>query len=111
MASEFVRVCALDDVVEGFPTAVAVEGSNEARRVVVRVGAELFALGGVCPHQGADLSEGIVENGVLWCPVHSSGFDCRTGAALHPPASGSLRTYTVSTAGEDVLVSVDPAGS
>jgi 3-phenylpropionate/trans-cinnamate dioxygenase ferredoxin component len=109
VSEEFVRVCAVGDVVEGFPTAVTVEGATESRRVVVRIGADLHALSGVCPHQGADLSEGIVENGVLWCPVHSSGFDCRTGEALHPPAPAPLRRYAVATDGDDVYVSVDPS--
>jgi 3-phenylpropionate/trans-cinnamate dioxygenase ferredoxin component len=108
LAPDFVRVCAVGDVVEGFPTPVVVEGSDDANRVVVRVGDDLHALSGVCPHQGADLSEGIVENGVLWCPVHSSGFDCRTGAALHPPAPRPLRAYAVTTEGDDVYVSVEP---
>jgi 3-phenylpropionate/trans-cinnamate dioxygenase ferredoxin component len=109
VSREFVRVCAVGDVVEGFPTAVTVDGSRDSRRVIVRIGADLYALSGVCPHQEADLSEGIVENGVLWCPVHSSGFDCRTGEALHPPAPGPLRRYAVTTEGSDVYVSVDPS--
>jgi 3-phenylpropionate/trans-cinnamate dioxygenase ferredoxin component len=108
LASHFVRVCTVDEVVDGFPTAVTVPGSDDEQRVVVRVGDDIYALSGVCPHQAADLSEGIVENGVLWCPVHSSGFDCRTGAALHPPAPGPLRAYAVSIEGDDVYVSVEP---
>jgi len=101
-----VRVCSAAEVEDGVPRAFSVEGSDDPRRVLVRADGELFALSGVCPHQGGDLSEGVVERGVLWCPVHSSGFDCKTGAVVHPPAPGPLRTYEVTTDGDDVYVRV-----
>jgi nitrite reductase/ring-hydroxylating ferredoxin subunit len=104
---EFVRVCGVDDVQEGIPLSFSVPGASDGR-VLVRVGGELHALDGVCTHQGADLSEGIVERGILWCPVHSSGFDCRTGAATHPPAPGPIRTYRVRVENGNVLVSLLP---
>jgi nitrite reductase/ring-hydroxylating ferredoxin subunit len=110
VSPEFVRVCAVDDVQKGVPLAFSVSDASDPERVLVRVDGELHALTGVCPHQGADLSEGIVENGILWCPVHSSGFDCRTGAVTHPPAPGPLRTYHVRIEGGDVHVSVRPGG-
>ena len=102
--AEFVRVCRAGEVEDGVPKAFSVAGSEDPRRVLVRVGGELRALSGICPHQGGDLSEGIVEGSVLWCPVHSSGFDCRTGAVVHPPAPGPLRTYEVALDGDDVYV-------
>lgn len=108
MSDEFVRVCAVDDIQEGFPLGFSATDGPDGRRVLVRVDGDVYALEGVCPHQGADLSEGIVEHGVLWCPVHSSGFDCRTGAVNHPPAPGPLRTYRVRVEGGEVQVSVEP---
>jgi nitrite reductase/ring-hydroxylating ferredoxin subunit len=111
VAGEFVRVCAVDDVEGGIPLPVSIPDAIDPQRVLVRVGGEIYALAGVCPHQGADLSEGIVENGILWCPVHSSGFDCRTGAVTHPPAPGPIRTYRVRVEDGAVLVSVSPEPS
>uniref|UniRef100_B8HSA1 Rieske (2Fe-2S) domain protein n=1 Tax=Cyanothece sp. (strain PCC 7425 / ATCC 29141) TaxID=395961 RepID=B8HSA1_CYAP4 len=32
-----------------------------------------------CPHTGADLSQGYIENGKLYCPWHSLAFDLKTG--------------------------------
>ena len=108
MTDEFVLVCAPEDVREGIPFAFSVPGDPAEARVLVRVDDDLYALDGVCPHQGGDLGEGIVEQGVLWCPVHSSGFDCRTGAATHPPAPGPIRTYRVRVEEGGVLVSMSP---
>ena len=92
---EFVRVCSIEDVADGEPTAFTIPGTEDPSRVLVKIGDEVFALSGTCPHESGDLSEGIVENGVLWCPVHASGFDCRTGAVVHPPAEQALGTYPV----------------
>jgi 3-phenylpropionate/trans-cinnamate dioxygenase ferredoxin subunit len=105
---EFVRVCTVDDVEEGIPFAFSTPAEPHGRRVLVRTDGEFFALDGVCPHQGADLGEGIVERGILWCPVHSSGFDCRTGAVNHPPAPAPLKTYRVRIEGGDLHVSLEP---
>jgi len=74
----------------------------------VTVDGELFALSGVCPHESAALSEGVVSDGALWCPIHSSGFDCRTGAVIHPPAQVPLETYRVRTERGAVYVRVRP---
>ena len=110
MSSEFVRVCGAEEVTEGVPKAFSVDGSDDPQRVVVRVNGDLFALSGVCPHEAGDLSEGIVEGGVLWCPIHASGFDCRTGSVVHPPAERALRTYPVLIEDGSVCVGVQPEG-
>jgi 3-phenylpropionate/trans-cinnamate dioxygenase ferredoxin subunit len=106
----FVRVCAVDEIADGEPLAFSVPDDADPSRILVLTGGEHFALTGVCPHQGADLSEGVVENGILWCPVHSSGFDCRTGAVTHPPAPGPLSTYRVRIEAGTIHVSVRPDG-
>jgi 3-phenylpropionate/trans-cinnamate dioxygenase ferredoxin subunit len=104
--ANYVRVCSVEDVSEGIPAAFSVAGAEDPNRVLVRIGSDLFALSGVCPHERGDLSEGLVDNGILWCPVHSSGFDCRTGAVVHPPAARPLRTYDVRIEGGEVYVRV-----
>jgi 3-phenylpropionate/trans-cinnamate dioxygenase ferredoxin component len=105
---EFVRVCAAEEVVDGVPRAFRVDDPSDPARVLVRAHGELLALSGTCPHEQASLAEGVVERGALWCPVHSSGFDCRTGAVVHPPATSDLRTYQVLTKGDGVYVRLQP---
>jgi 3-phenylpropionate/trans-cinnamate dioxygenase ferredoxin component len=105
---EFVRVCGVGEVSEGVPKGFSVPGAADPERVLVNVDGELFALSGVCPHESAALSEGVVSDGALWCPLHSSGFDCRTGAVIHPPAQKPLKTYKVLTDRDSVYVRVEP---
>jgi 3-phenylpropionate/trans-cinnamate dioxygenase ferredoxin subunit len=107
VSDEFVRVCAPDEVDEGVPKPFRVDDPSDPARVLVRADGELYALSGVCPHEQADLSEGFVERGVLWCPIHSSGFDCRTGAVTHPPADRPLRTYRVVERDDGVYVRLE----
>jgi nitrite reductase/ring-hydroxylating ferredoxin subunit len=33
-----------------------------------------------CPHEGADLAQGYIEDGKLYCPWHSLAFELKTGA-------------------------------
>jgi 3-phenylpropionate/trans-cinnamate dioxygenase ferredoxin subunit len=102
----YVRVCGVEDVSEGIPTAFSVAGAEDPERLLIRLGADLFALSRICPHESGDLSEGLIDGGILWCPVHSSGFDCRSGAVVHPPAARPLETYDVRIEGGEVYVRV-----
>lgn len=45
----------------------------------------LYALDGVCPHQGGPLGKGQLENCVLTCPWHGWQFDVRDGQSLLSP--------------------------
>ena len=98
------RVCSLDEALEQELLPFSMPGQDDSARVLVNVDGRLYALTGTCPHERGDLSEGVVGNGILWCPVHSSGFDCRTGAVVHPPARSGLATYPVRVEDGDVYV-------
>jgi nitrite reductase/ring-hydroxylating ferredoxin subunit len=60
---------------------------------VYRVGSQLVAVADVCPHAGARLSSGELEEGVVTCPRHGSRFDLRTGERLRGPADLPLQTF------------------
>lgn len=69
---------------------------NEGRYDIAlfRVGEELCAIDNACPHQGASLSDGWVEDGVVACPWHAWQFDTRSGECLS--VSGcDVATYPV----------------
>lgn len=50
--------------------------------VVTRVGGEVFAVEGKCPHMACPLFNGEIDGFVLTCPCHDWRFDIRTGKFL-----------------------------
>jgi nitrite reductase/ring-hydroxylating ferredoxin subunit len=61
----------------GQPEAEGVRGVECQGRslCVVRTGGRLAALDDVCPHQGALLSFGWIDEGLIVCPRHAWAFD------------------------------------
>ena len=66
---------------------------------------EVFALGYVCPHAGADLSWGWCNNGKLVCPVHRFSFDLHTGKGSEGQ-NDYIETYPVKMDGVDIYVGI-----
>ncbi len=62
---------------------------------VHHAGTGLVGVQDTCPHAGATLSEGPVEDGIVTCPRHGSRFSVSTGERVRGPADQGLRTYTV----------------
>lgn len=54
----------------------------------------LFALEDRCPHRGGPLSQGIVYNGRVACPLHNWSIDLAGGCAVGPD-EGCAATYVV----------------
>ncbi len=46
-----------------------------------------------CTHEECSLADGEIDDGVIVCPCHSSGFDVATGDVLSPPALDPLPIY------------------
>jgi len=95
---------ALDDVCEGIPRPVTVEGHHIA---LYRFGAEVRAVGDLCPHQkDVRLSEGYLDGDTIECPMHQSCFSVRTGEVLSPPARENLPVFEVRIESGQVLVAI-----
>jgi nitrite reductase (NADH) small subunit len=70
------RVCRVDDVPLGEGRAVEIDG----RRVAVfQTRNGWYALDQQCPHRGGPLTDGIVADGCVTCPLHDRRFDLSTG--------------------------------
>ena len=92
-------------VSETTPLPVEVDGVH---LVVVRCGAELYAVEDRCTHDGESLEGAEVEDCQIICPRHFSHFCLRTGEALTPPAYEPLRTYRVREQDGRLLVERPP---
>lgn len=102
---EFVEVCAEDDLTDGDKVGFDIDGQ---RVLLARVDGTFYAIGAVCTHERAFLDEGALVENVVYCPLHYSAFDLRTGCVLGPPADKATPTYAVKVSDGTVLVSVTP---
>lgn len=92
MDSDWIDAASADDLAEQTPLIVEVDDSPV---VVVRCGAQFFAVEDRCTHDGEPLGGAEVEDCQIVCPRHGARFCLRTGEALTPPAYEPLRKYEV----------------
>jgi cytochrome P450/nitrite reductase/ring-hydroxylating ferredoxin subunit len=59
--------------------------------VLLNYQGQLQIFQGDCPHEGADLSQGIIDDGHLVCPLHQWNFNCKTGK--HNESNICLKKY------------------
>lgn len=62
---------------------------------VFRLGDDFFAIDDTCTHASFSLSEGMVFDGQVECPLHLGTFDIRTGAATGLPCITPVKTYPI----------------
>jgi 3-phenylpropionate/trans-cinnamate dioxygenase ferredoxin component len=86
--------------------------------LLAKVEGRFYVTDCICPHLGADLSEGMLHGTVLTCPFHGSRFDIRDGRVVRwteltgvklvyamkerPPRP--LHTYPVRIEGDRILI-------
>jgi len=75
-----------------------------------RDGDEVFAISDICSHEFAFLSDGVLEDGCVECPLHQARFDFRTGRAVAPPATEDIAVYPTRVDGDVVWVGYPAKG-
>ena len=111
MSSElnWLKATTLDALWEGDFIDVEVEG--EVVIILHRVGGELRAFQGMCPHQEILLADGHIDfdEGTITCSAHEWEFSMETGQGINPSGC-RLFQYDVKLDGEDVLIGVPTDG-
>jgi NADPH-dependent 2,4-dienoyl-CoA reductase/sulfur reductase-like enzyme/nitrite reductase/ring-hydroxylating ferredoxin subunit len=99
------------DLTQGIAVADLTDGGKLLGRVgdeqvlLVRRGAEVFAIGALCTHYHAALVDGLVVGDTLRCPLHHACFDLRSGEALAAPAFTPLACWSVEQRDGQIIVS------
>jgi nitrite reductase (NADH) small subunit/3-phenylpropionate/trans-cinnamate dioxygenase ferredoxin subunit len=104
--AEYRTVCKVSELPEGQGRAVSVGSKLVA---VFHQGGRYFAIDDVCPHMGASLSDGYVEDGIVTCPWHAWRFRLADGAWADNPRL-KIGCYPVRVEGDEVQIQVDAAG-
>ena len=100
--SNFRTACKTDDVKDGEGKTVSIDGKLIA---VFKEGNEFHAIDDLCPHMGASLAGGWVENGIVTCPWHAWRFRLGDGAWADNPRI-KIGCYKTQVVGEEVQVDV-----
>lgn len=103
--TQFYTAAKIGDIAEGTAMAFAINGRMVA---VFREDDEYFAIDDLCPHMGASLSPGYVEDGIVTCPWHAWRFCIRQGTWCDNPKIG-IDTFQVRVQGDEIQVAVPDA--
>jgi NAD(P)H-dependent nitrite reductase small subunit len=101
--AEFHTVCQVEDVPEGEGTTVRVGNKLIA---LFCVQGQYHAIDDLCPHMGASLSGGYVENNIVTCPWHAWRFRITDGTWADNPRI-KIGCYAVQVVGNEVQVQVE----
>ncbi len=80
--------------------------AEDQKILLVKINGKFHAMGGLCPHYGAPLDEGILSGDRIVCPWHHAAYDARSGDLKEPPSLDALAHYETRIDGEDVIVRV-----
>lgn len=98
----WLKVLEPDALEEGGVRTVACAGRALC---LVKANGKFAALDDVCPHQGAPLGDGWVEEGLLICPRHAWAFDPFAGT-LAGSDTQEIATYEVQERPDGVYVAM-----
>ena len=92
VTDEWVKVAEVDQVP---PLSGRVVRTKEGEIALFHAGdGQFYAIDNKCPHKGGPLSEGIVHDCHVTCPLHNWVLNLKTGAA-EAPDEGKVATYQV----------------
>jgi 3-phenylpropionate/trans-cinnamate dioxygenase ferredoxin subunit len=101
---QWVEACGVDDIDE--EDLIRFDHGGRVFAIYKSPEGEFFATDGICTHERAFLSDGLVMGDIIDCPKQNGRFNYKTGAAKSAPACVNLATYPVKVEGEAVLVDV-----
>jgi nitrite reductase (NADH) small subunit/3-phenylpropionate/trans-cinnamate dioxygenase ferredoxin subunit len=100
--SEFTTVAKTADIPEGEGRAFAVSGRMVA---VFNEGGKFHAIDDFCPHMGASLAGGYMEDGIVTCPWHAWRFCIHNGEWCDNPKI-KIDAFECRVEGDDIQVRV-----
>jgi NAD(P)H-dependent nitrite reductase small subunit len=102
-AAAWRTVCRVGELADGEGKTVTVGGRLIA---VFHTQGQYYAIDDTCPHMGASLSGGYIEEGIVTCPWHAWRFRLRDGVWADNPRI-KLGCYAVRVEGEAVQVRLE----
>ena len=102
--SDFVTVAKVGSIPDGQGATFAV--GDHLVAVFFEKG-EYRAIDDLCPHMGASLGAGCIENGIVACPWHAWRFRVTDGAWADNPRI-KINRFAVRVVGDEIQVATEP---
>lgn len=98
---QWYEVCEISDI----PKRGAVRLAHAGKTIAIFKSSnnELYAIEDACPHKGGPLSDGIVHDSCVTCPLHNWEINLETGK-VEGADEGQVSTYKVRTEQQSVYV-------
>lgn len=100
------RAAVFSEIEEDDVVGVTVGEHGEHEVAIYRIGGKCYATADRCTHQAAKLSDGLVIDDFIECPLHQGRFHVPTGKARSAPVSVCLQTYPTKLEGGVVYVQI-----
>ena len=100
----WIRACSVDDV--EIEDLIRFDHGDRTFAIYRSPDDEIFCTDGLCTHEQAHLSDGLVMDYIIECPMHNGQFDYRTGEAKGAPVCIDLKTYEVNIEDGRVFVAI-----
>lgn len=98
--AKFIKIAEVDDVPRVSGKKIKV---NDKSIALYKHKNNIYAIRNSCPHQGADLADGHINESKVVCPLHRWSFDLKTGAFV---GNENIRipTYEVKVENNDIYI-------
>ena len=100
---KFVKVMSEEDLPIG-KSAIISAGEDEI--ALFNYKGKYYAIANKCPHRGAPLGEGRIEEGIVICPNHEWRFKLENGANMQNPEL-FIPTYPVKVKNENIYIGLE----
>ena len=101
--SQTIRLASVEDVPEGEGREFRVGARYVA---IFRHHGQFYALEDMCPHAGAPLNNGPIQQGTVTCLWHGWRFNLHDGVCINHPRGRDVPTYPITIQGQDLYVTL-----
>ena len=74
--------------------------------LLANVDGKIYAVDDMCTHEDSSLSLGCLKGELVYCTLHGSRFNVRTGEPMEEPATEALQRYSVRIQNNRIEVSL-----
>jgi nitrite reductase (NADH) small subunit len=99
-----VKVAELSELKEQIGKEVMVQGYQVG--LFLLTSGKVLAIENRCPHKGGTLTEGIVSEDHVFCPLHDWKI-CLEDGLVQAPDTGCVKTFDVTVEGQNVYLTIE----